>query len=111
MSALYSYASSMAFERTGVDPGKMGGLPTIRDTRVTVAMVLGQVAAGRTIEQVLEDYPYLEHADTLAALSLEETLDILSDPNAMPEIRNAETDITDGTGITEQQLRARYLRG
>jgi uncharacterized protein (DUF433 family) len=46
----------------------MGGLPTIRDLRVTVSMVLGQLAGGRTIEQVLEDYPYLERADVLAAL-------------------------------------------
>ena len=30
--------------------------------------MLGQLAAGRTIEQVLEDYPYLERADILAAL-------------------------------------------
>lgn len=58
----------MAFERIVVDPARMGGLPTIRDTRVTVGMVLGQLAGGRTIEQVLEDYPYLERDDVLAAL-------------------------------------------
>jgi uncharacterized protein (DUF433 family) len=58
----------MAFERITVDPERMGGLPTIRDLRVTVSMVLGQLAGGRTIEQVLEDYPYLERADVLAAL-------------------------------------------
>lgn len=58
----------MAFERITVDPERMGGLPTIRDLRVTVSMVLGQLAGGRTIEQVLDDYPYLERADVLAAL-------------------------------------------
>lgn len=58
----------MAFERITVDPKRMGGLPAIRDLRVTVSMVLGQLAGGRTIEQVLEDYPYLERADVLAAL-------------------------------------------
>lgn len=31
-------------------------------------MVLGQLAAGRTIEQVIDDYPYQERADVLAAL-------------------------------------------
>jgi uncharacterized protein (DUF433 family) len=46
----------------------MGGLPTIRDTRVTVAMILGQLASGRTIDDVLADYPYLERADVLATL-------------------------------------------
>lgn len=46
----------------------MGGLPTIRGTRVTVGMVLGQLAAGRTVDEVVADYPYLERDDVLAAL-------------------------------------------
>lgn len=46
----------------------MGGVPCIRDLRVTVSMVLGQLAAGRTTEQLLDDYPYLEEADILATL-------------------------------------------
>ncbi|MFP5330912.1 MAG: DUF433 domain-containing protein [Acidimicrobiia bacterium] len=58
----------MAFDRITVDPERMGGLPAIRDLRVTVSMVLGQLAGGRTIDQVLEDYPYLEREDILAAL-------------------------------------------
>ena len=59
----------MAFERITVDPERMGGLPCIRDLRVTVSTVLGQLAAGRTVEQVFEDYPYLERDDVLAALA------------------------------------------
>lgn len=58
----------MAFERIVVNPARMGGLPTIRDTRMTVGMVLGQLAGGRTIDEVLADYPYLERDDVLAAL-------------------------------------------
>jgi uncharacterized protein (DUF433 family) len=58
----------MAFERITVDPARMRGLPCIRDIRVTVSAVLGQLAAGRTVEQVLEDYPYLEREDVLAGL-------------------------------------------
>lgn len=58
----------MAFERITVDPARMGGLPTIRDTRVTVGMVLGQLAGGRTVDEVLGDYPYLERDDVLATL-------------------------------------------
>lgn len=34
----------------------MGGVPCIRDLRVTVSMVLGQLAGGRTIEQLLDDW-------------------------------------------------------
>ena len=58
----------MALDRISVDPARMGGLPTIRETRVTVSMVLGQLAGGRTIDEVLADYPYLEREDILAAL-------------------------------------------
>ena len=43
-------------------------MPCIRDLRVTVSMVLGQLAGGHTIDEVLTDYPYLERADILAAL-------------------------------------------
>lgn len=62
------YPVQVAFERITVDPAQMGGLPCIRGMRVTVSMVLGQLAAGQTIEQILTDYPYLERADVLAAL-------------------------------------------
>ena len=58
----------MAFDRITVDPQRMGGVPCIRDLRVTVSMVLGQLAAGASIDDLLEDYPYLERADVLAAL-------------------------------------------
>jgi uncharacterized protein (DUF433 family) len=58
----------MAYERISIDPGRMGGLPCIRETRVTVSAVLGQLAAGRSVEQVLDDYPYLEQEDILVAL-------------------------------------------
>jgi uncharacterized protein (DUF433 family) len=58
----------VTFERITADPARMGGVPTIRDTRVTVGMVLAQPAAGRGIDEILRDYPYLERADVLAAL-------------------------------------------
>ncbi|MGH3898890.1 MAG: DUF433 domain-containing protein [Pseudonocardiaceae bacterium] len=55
----------MAFERITIDHEKMGGLPCIRDVRIPVGTVLGQLAAGREIR---EDFPDLEPADILAAL-------------------------------------------
>ena len=42
--------------------------------------------------------------------SLEETLDILSDPKAMRAIRKAEADIDAGRGIGADELRAKYLK-
>ena len=41
--------------------------------------------------------------------SLEETLDILSDPAALSEIRAAEADIDAGRSISAEELQARYL--
>lgn len=58
----------MALERVTVDPAQMGGLPCIRGLRVTVSMLLGQLAAGRTPDDLLADYPYLEREDVTAAL-------------------------------------------
>jgi len=58
----------MALARITADPNRMRGLPCIRDTRVTVSAVLGQLAAGSSVDDVLADYPYLERDDVLAAL-------------------------------------------
>lgn len=58
----------MAFERITVDPAQMGGRPCIRGMRITVGMVLGQLAAGQSVDEILADYPYLEREDVLAAL-------------------------------------------
>lgn len=63
-----AYPDHMAYQRITIDPGRMRGLPCIRGTRVTVSAVLGQLAAGRSVDEVLADYPYLERADILAAL-------------------------------------------
>jgi uncharacterized protein (DUF433 family) len=57
-----------AFDRITQNPELMGGRPCIRGMRVTVGMVIGQIGCGRSIEQVLADYPYLEREDVLQAL-------------------------------------------
>jgi len=51
------------------DSRVMGGKPCIRGMRVTVGTVVGLVAAGRTREEILRDYPYLEAEDIAEALS------------------------------------------
>jgi len=63
-----TYPEGVAYERITINPNRMSGLPCIRDTRVTVSAVLGQLAAGLTIPELLADFPYLERADVLAAL-------------------------------------------
>lgn len=44
------------------DPKVMGGKPCIRGMRVTVGTLVGLVAAGRTVDEILKEYPYLEAA-------------------------------------------------
>ena len=46
----------------------MGGRACIRGMRVTVGMVVGQIAAGCSIDEVLTEYPYLEREDVLQVL-------------------------------------------
>jgi uncharacterized protein (DUF433 family) len=59
----------MGFERIKPDPHKMRGMAVIRDTRVTVASVLGQLAARQSVDQILVDFPYLEADDVYEALA------------------------------------------
>ncbi|MYM26007.1 DUF433 domain-containing protein [Duganella sp. FT135W] len=56
------------FERITQDVRVMAGRPCIRGMRVTVGMIVGQIASGLTIEDLLADYPYLERDDILQAL-------------------------------------------
>lgn len=56
-------------QRITRDPAVMGGRPCIRGMRVTVGTVVGLFAAGRSHEDILRAYPYLEPEDIRAALS------------------------------------------
>jgi len=56
------------FDRITQQPGVMGGKPCIRGMRVTVGMIVGQIGAGQSIDQLLADYPYLEREDVMQAL-------------------------------------------
>ena len=52
-----------SFSRITFDPAVMGGKACIRNLRVTVGTVVGLLAAGRTPEEILLSYPYLERDD------------------------------------------------
>ncbi len=56
------------FTRITQSPAVMGGKPCIRGKRATVGMIVGQIGAGLSIDQLLADYPYLEREDVLEAL-------------------------------------------
>jgi uncharacterized protein (DUF433 family) len=58
----------IALDRITQQPDVMGGKACIRGMRVTVGMIVGQIGAGHTIDEILTDYPYLEREDVLQAL-------------------------------------------
>jgi uncharacterized protein (DUF433 family) len=55
-------------DRITQNPAVMGGKPCIRGMRVTVGMIVGQIGAGVGVEELLNDYPYLEREDIMQAL-------------------------------------------
>jgi uncharacterized protein (DUF433 family) len=57
-----------ALDRITFDPAVMGGKACIRGMRVTVSMIVNLIAAGRSVDEVLAAYPYLEREDIAQAL-------------------------------------------
>jgi uncharacterized protein (DUF433 family) len=55
-------------DRITVNPEICHGSPTVRGLRYPVAMIIGLLASGMTTDELLADYPDLEHDDVLAAL-------------------------------------------
>ena len=56
------------FSRISHDIEIMGGKACIKGTRVTVGMILAQIGAGKPINEMLEDYPYLTYEDIMQAI-------------------------------------------
>jgi len=56
------------FDRITHDADVMGGKACIRGMRVTVGMIVNQIGSGRSVDDVLADYPYLERDDIMQAL-------------------------------------------
>ena len=55
-------------DRITKDPAVRGGKPCVRGMRVTVGMIVGQIGAGHSVDDVRNDFPYLEREDVLQAL-------------------------------------------
>ena len=55
-------------DRITQQPDVMGGKACVRGMRVTVGMIVTQIGAGQTIDEILADYPYLEREDIMQAL-------------------------------------------
>ena len=55
--------------RITIHPDICNGQPVIEGTRITVHTVLEYLAAGDSVEEVLEEYPALKEEDVLACIS------------------------------------------
>jgi uncharacterized protein (DUF433 family) len=56
------------FDRITQQPGIMDGKACIRGMRITAGIIVGQIGAGRSVDEILTDYPYLEREDIMQAL-------------------------------------------
>jgi uncharacterized protein (DUF433 family) len=56
------------FDRITFAPEIMGGRACIRGMRITVAVIVGQVAHGASFEEILQGYPDLERKDVEQAV-------------------------------------------
>ncbi|MDQ1293505.1 MAG: hypothetical protein QG608_1386 [Actinomycetota bacterium] len=56
------------FYRITVEPDKLDGKPCIRGLRITVETVVRLIAAGRSFDEILADYPDLEREDITQSL-------------------------------------------
>jgi len=56
------------FERITFDPKILGGRACVRGMRIPVSIIVGQIAQGATVEEVLREYPDLEREDVNQAL-------------------------------------------
>lgn len=54
--------------RITVNPDFFGGKPIIRGRRLAVEHVLGMLAAGDSVEDLLREYPWLERDEVQACL-------------------------------------------
>ena len=52
-----------------IDSNVRFGKPCIKNTRITVYDVLGWLASGMDIKEILEDFPELKHQEILACLA------------------------------------------
>jgi uncharacterized protein (DUF433 family) len=58
----------MDFHHITIDARQMGGVPCIRGLRIPVSTVVGMVADGMTVDEILAAFPDLAHEDITEAL-------------------------------------------
>jgi uncharacterized protein (DUF433 family) len=61
--------SSSLAERITIDPDVCNGRPVVRGMRITVESILDYLSAGESADEIVRQYPMLEHADVSACLA------------------------------------------
>ena len=56
------------FQRITINPHKCFGKPCIRGLQMPVTSILSYLSSGMTIEEILHEWPELEHEDIFQAL-------------------------------------------
>jgi len=56
-------------ERISIDPAICGGRPCVRGHRIWVALVLGMLAGGVSVDEILAEYPGLQEADVRTCIA------------------------------------------
>jgi uncharacterized protein (DUF433 family) len=69
-------------ERIVIDPAIHHGVPCIRGTRVPVSMLVGSIADGDSVSDILAAYPHVTEADVHAALKF--AAEAVNDANFIP---------------------------
>ena len=78
----FNYTSDM--NRIVIDPDICNGKPVIRGTRITAQTVLEFLAAGDTIDDVLEEFPALTREDVLECVKF--SSDLMGHPFVLQEV-------------------------
>jgi uncharacterized protein (DUF433 family) len=63
-----AYHPVVAFDRIAVDHRIMGGVPCVKGSRIPVATVVGMVAEGMTIDEILSEFPQMKTEDVQESL-------------------------------------------
>ena len=77
-------ASADLLKRISVNPAVCGGRPCIRGHRIWVSLILDFLAAGKTVEEIVANYPGIEAADVLACIAYGAEMSRLRELRALP---------------------------
>ncbi len=62
-------SSQSLLDRISIDPAICGGRPCVRGHRIWVSLILDRLAAGESVQDLLDDYPGLESTDVMACIA------------------------------------------